>query len=183
MTQEVIADPASIQRQALLLAAFEASAAEWQDRADRYRQIGAPSCRIETALTIAYDAKCAAERIRMRLVALSGLTEGDVAVSGPVAIQQAPTMGQVTEDEVCPLDSCRGWSEQVPPAVCPWKHPWRRLGPPAEACQTPDEPPEQLAALSDWLRRRLGPVFVWVTASRWQEIAWLLLASRPGGVR
>ncbi len=152
MTQEVIADPASIQRQALLLAAFEASAAEWQDRADRYRQIGAPSCRIETALTIAYDAKCAAELIRTRLVALSGLTEGDVAVSGPVAIQQAPTM--------------------TPQSVAL-----------ADACQTPDEPPEQLAALSDWLRRRLGPVFVWVTASRWQEIAWLLLASRPGGVK
>ena len=154
MTQQTIAAPASVQRQALLLAAFEASAAEWQDRADRYRQIGAPSCRIETALTIAYDAKCAAERIRMRLVALSGLTEGDVAVSGPVAIQQAPTLTPAPQSVAL-----------------------------ADACQTPDEPPEQLAALSDWLRARLGHLFVWVTASRWQEIAWLLLASRPGGVR
>lgn len=152
MTQQTIADPASVQRQALLLAAFEASAAEWQDRADRYRQIGAPSCRIETALTIAYDAKCAADMIRARLVKLSGLTDGDVAVSGPVAIQQAPTM--------------------TPQSVA-----W------AEACGADDAPPEQLVPLADWLQRRLGPVFVWVTASRWQEIAWLLLASRPGGVK
>lgn len=154
MTQQIIADPASIQRQALMLAAFEAWAAEWQDRADRYRQIGAPSVRMETALTIAYDAKMAAERVRLRLVALSGLTEGDVAVSGPVTIPQA-----------APL-------VPAPASVAL-----------AEACQTTDQPPQQLMALSDWLRRRLGPVFVWVTAARWQEIAWLMLSSRPGGPR
>lgn len=154
MTQQIIADAASIERQALMMAAFEASSAEWQDRADRYRQHGSPSCRIEAALTIAYDAKMAAERVRMRLVALSGLTEGDVAVSGPVTVTQAPVMTPAPQSVAL-----------------------------ADACQQPDEPPEQLAPLSDWLRRRLGHLFVWVTAARWQEIAWLLLASRPGGVR
>lgn len=152
MTQAIINDAASLERQRQMLAAFEASAAEWQAKADRYRQMKAPACRIETALTIAYDAKCAAERIRMRLVALSGYTMGDVAVSGPVTAVQAPPL--------------------APQSVAL-----------AEACQTTDEPPEELVKLSDWLRRRLGPVFVWVTAARWQEIAWLMLASRPGGAR
>lgn len=152
MTQAIINDAASLERQRQMLAAFEASAAEWQAKADRYRQMKAPACRIETALTIAYDAKCAADRIRMRLVALSGYTLGDVAVSGAVTTVQAPTL--------------------APQSVAL-----------AEACQTTDEPPDELVGLSDWLRRRLGTVFVWVTAARWQEIAYLLLASRPGGAR
>lgn len=154
MTQQVIADPASIQRQALLLAAFEASAAEWQDRADKYRQIGAPAVRIEAALTIAYDAKCTADLIRTRLVALSGLTEGDVAVSGPVAIPQAPTLTPAPQSVAL-----------------------------ADACQQTDEAPEQLVPLANWLRDRLGSLLPWVTAARWQEIAWLMLAARPGGGR
>ncbi|MCC7369659.1 MAG: hypothetical protein IT306_14615 [Chloroflexi bacterium] len=53
----------------------------------------------------------------------------------------------------------------------------------AEACQATDKPPEQIVGLADWLRRRLGPVFVWVTAARWQEIAYLMLTARPGGPR
>lgn len=152
MTQAIINDAASLERQRQMLAAFEASAAEWQAKADRYRQMRAPACRIDAALTIAYDAQQAADRIRMRLVALSGYTLGDVAVSGPVTTVQAPTL--------------------APQSVAL-----------AEACQTIDEPPEELVGLSDWLRRRLGSVFVWVTAARWQEIAYLLLASRPGGAR
>lgn len=135
----------------VLLAHFEQSAAEWAHHAERARIEGSAKrwqiCEHERTVALG-----AAERVRMRLVALSGLTEGDVAVSGPVTVTQAPTM--------------------TPQSVAL-----------ADACQTPDEPPEQLAALSDWLRARLGHLFVWVTASRWQEIAWLLLASRPGGVR
>ena len=154
MTGDAIADPASIERQRQMLAAFEASAAEWQAKADRYRQMRAPACRIETALTIAYDAQQAADRIRLRLVAISGYTLGDVAVSGPVTMVQAPTLVPASQSVAL-----------------------------AEACQTTDEPPGKIVELTDWLRSRLGGILTWVDAETWQRIAFLLLLDRPGGGR
>lgn len=72
--QQHITDPASIERQGLLLAAFEASSADWQDKADTYRQAGMRE-HMEAALTAAYDAHQTAAMIRRRLVAAAALAE------------------------------------------------------------------------------------------------------------
>ena len=51
----------------------------------------------------------------------------------------------------------------------------------AEACGSTEQAPHQLVPLANWLRSRLGGILTWVTAEQWQRVAWLLLASRPGG--
>lgn len=84
MTTTVINDPDSLERQGKLLAAFEESAAEWLAQAERLRAAGCPlmADRREDQAAVARET---ARRIRLRLVALSGLTETDVAVSGGLA--------------------------------------------------------------------------------------------------
>ena len=51
----------------------------------------------------------------------------------------------------------------------------------AEACGSTEQAPHQLVPLANWLRSRLGPILTWVTAEQWQRIAYLMLATRPGG--
>lgn len=77
MQTDIINDPASISRQALLLAAHEATAAEWADRADRWRQ-GGNRKRWAECQAVSGIAAENAMRVRQRLVAPSGLTTDDV---------------------------------------------------------------------------------------------------------
>ncbi len=77
MTVQIINDPESIHRQALLLAAHEATAAEWAERADRWRQ-GGDRKRWAECQAVSEVAAENAMRVRQRLVALSGLTTDDV---------------------------------------------------------------------------------------------------------
>lgn len=51
----------------------------------------------------------------------------------------------------------------------------------AEACGTTEQAPHQLVPLANWLRSRLGGILTWVSAEQWQRIAYLMLATRPGG--
>lgn len=138
MTQTIINDPESLDRQARLAQAFDAEAKRWMDTAEEAaeRGDGWTATRAEGQAKISAEA---AERIRRRIGALM-----------PAEIPQAPTL--------------------VPQSVAL-----------AEACGSTEQAPHQLVPLANWLRSRLGGILTWVTAEQWQRVAWLLLASRPGG--
>lgn len=91
MTTRVISDPESLARQARLMTAFETTADLWLETAELREQRG-DMAGARVACSAARTATETALRIRHRLVALSGLTEGDVAVSGGLSdlMQRGP---------------------------------------------------------------------------------------------
>lgn len=124
MTVQIINDPESIHRQALLLAAHEATAAEWAQRADRWRQVGNRDQWAEWQAKSEVAAENAM-RVRARLVVLSGLTTDDVQLGLADLLAKlpdekferiAPTSepGPVPEEfQANPTPACRNLPETI----------------------------------------------------------------------
>lgn len=154
MTLQTISDPESLARLGKLARWFDESSQDWYCEAAECHAQGeyALAQRMEDEGAIAARA---AQRVRDRLAAASGLTVEDVAVGLSDAMARGP------------LDTA--W---LPPTPYP-----RRV-----AVQTPEhltpEPPATLVALVGWLRRLLESRFPGVPSEVWQGIAAALLQGR-----
>lgn len=150
--EQIISDPESLSRLGKLALAFDREAQWWQDSADRAAQDGRVG-RVRRCEREADICRQAAERIRMRLLSLHGLTEGDVAVCQQVAVSTdlAGVLARLPDDKF----------QQIAPT-------------PAEE----PEPPHQLVPFVEWLRGKIGRYLPWVSAETWQRAAFVLLWER-----
>lgn len=158
MTTRLINDPESLERQRKLLAAFELQADVWSEKAEAARAAGDLRAVVHHERLAQIDQQ-AADRIRLRLVALSGLTEGDVAVSG----------GQLPSGGLCDL-------MQRGPGDTAWL-PAQTVAPPVDyqAYATPVLP-DDVNRVTRWLRDDLPHWWQGHTWTQLQTVArWLLM--------